>query len=242
MGSGSAHRSAPKDRLPGDSGSDKGFRQTQQGHAARVEDLAGPEQGTLAGQTAVVDEDGGIDRAVQDSGAQAGEQGAAVEQDQVELASQTGHQARPGGTGQEVAGTGDRGAERQDREVVVGGVDQGISQRQARLDHVVQSHLGTQAELAGEHRTGQVGIDEQGSAGSSGQGTGERQDERRPALGAVAAREQKDLDLLSVADRDQVLGQRLESLAVGPFEGADGLRPVEQGGGDSSMAQVRPGS
>ena len=90
--------------------SDERLGQAEQGDSAGLEDLAGAEDRALAGQAAVVDQDGGIDRAVEDRRAQAGEQGAAVEQDEVELAAEPGQGARPGR-----ARPGNRGAGRRRR-------------------------------------------------------------------------------------------------------------------------------
>ena len=100
--------------------------------------------------------------------------------------------------------------------------------RDAVLDHVVEPDLGPQPELPGEHRAGQVGVDQQGPPGAAGQGPGQGQDEGRPALGAVAAREEEDLQVLPVAGRDQGVGQPREPVAVAPLQGPDGRRPVER--------------
>ena len=107
----------------------------------------------------MVDEHGGIDRAMEDRRAQAGEQRAAVEEDQIELAAEPGQGARPGRSGQEFAGPGHGAAHRQDREVILGSIDQGIGEGSAALDHVIQAHLGAQAHEAREHRPGEVGVD-----------------------------------------------------------------------------------
>ena len=183
--------------------------------------------GALAGERTVVDQDCGIDRAVQDRGAEAGEERAAVEQDEVELAAKAGHDDRPAGAGEELARTPDRSAEWEQAQVVVGGVVDRIGQSMAIFDHVVEPHLGTETELPGEHRAGEIGIHEQAPPRPPRQGTGQGQDQRRPSLGAVAAREEDDLQVLLVTDGEQGVRQSLEPLPELPFHAEDRRRPLE---------------
>ena len=159
--------------------SNEGLGQSQQRDSAGVEDLAGAEQGTLAGQRAVVDEDRGVDRAVQDRRAEAGEEGTAVEQDQVEISAEPRQDDRPAGAGEKSRGrpTGARrgskrwssGASRSRRPAR----DPARSRRQARP--------GTRTELPGEHRAGEIRVHQQAPSGPPRQRQGEGEDQGRPS-------------------------------------------------------------
>ena len=94
----------------------------------------------------MVDQDGRVDGPVEHRGVQAGEHGAAVHQDQVELAAEPGHGARPARGAQEFAGASDGGAEGKDPEVVVGSLDQGIGQGVPLLDDVVEPDVEPQSQ------------------------------------------------------------------------------------------------
>ena len=148
---------------------------------------------------------------------------------EVELAAEPGEGAGPGGRGQEVAGPGDGRADRQDGQVIVGGVDQGVGQGLAALDHVVQPHLGPEAQQPREHRTGQVGVDQHGAAGVARQGAGQGQDEGRAALGAMATGEEDGPEVLAAPALDEPLGEPLEPVAPVALQGEDDGRPLQLG-------------
>ena len=65
--------------------------------------LRGPEDCTFTGDASMADQHRGIDRAMENGRAQAGEQRAAVNQDQVILAAQSSQRAGPGWACQEIA-------------------------------------------------------------------------------------------------------------------------------------------
>ena len=174
-----------------------------------------------------MNKDGGIDRAVQNRGAQTGEHGTAVNEHEVEFAAKPRHRARPAGTGQKVTRAGHGGAKRQNPQVVVWGLDQALGQGKTVLDHVFKTDLGTNAQEAREHRATQVGIDDDRATGPPRQCTGEREHQGRPALRAMTTREEQDLERLPLPCLDQPVGQLLEPLAPFPFQDLNDLRPDE---------------
>ena len=86
--------------------SDEGLGQSQQGDSPGLEHLTGAEDRALASHAAVVHQHGCVDRAMEDGRTQTGEEGAAVNQDQVELAAEPGEGTCPGGACQEIARAG----------------------------------------------------------------------------------------------------------------------------------------
>ena len=66
--------------------------------------------------------------------------------------------------------------------MVVRRVDQGVGQGEAVIDHVVEADFGAQAELSGEHRAGQVGVEQQGPPRPARQGAGQGQYQASSAL------------------------------------------------------------
>jgi hypothetical protein len=175
----------------------------------------------------MMNEDGRIDRAVQNRGAQTGEHGTAVNEYEVEFAAKPRHRARPAGAGQEDARAGHGGAKGQNPQVVSWGLNQALGESKSVLDHVFKTDLGVDAQEAREHRATQVGINDHGPTGPPRQCTAEREHQGRPALRAMTAREEQDLERLPLPCLDQSIGQLLEPLAPFPFQGLNDLRPDE---------------
>src|SRR5271166_18224 len=78
-----------------------------------------------------------------------------------------------------------------------------------------------------EHGTGQVGIDEDGPAGPPRQGAGQGQHQGGAAFGPMTAREQQDLDVLSVTRLDQAVGHLIEPVAPFALQNQDDPRPLK---------------
>ena len=138
------------------------------------------------------------------------------------------------------------GDDREDHEVVVGGLDEGIGQGRPALDHVVQANFGSEPKGPGQHRAAQVAIDQEGATGPTGQGPGERENQGRPPFGAVGAGEEQELRASLVASRDHGVGQGFEAVAVRSLQGSDRLRPgQDRGRGGLGLGrlnrEVRPG-
>ena len=56
--------------------------------------------------------------------------------------------------------------------MIVGRIDQCISERLAVFDHVIEPDLRAQAQQPGHHRAGQVGIDDEGANRAAARGRG----------------------------------------------------------------------
>ena len=106
-----------------------------------------PRKWRAARDERLVRTDRGVDRAVQDGGAQPGEEWAAVDQDEVELASEPGQDGRPGRTGNELARAGDRGAEGEETQVVVRRVDQRIGEKDVFYFRYSQGNYSTRSQF-----------------------------------------------------------------------------------------------
>ncbi len=88
-------------------------------------------------------------------------------------------------------------------------------------------HLGAEAQLPGQHGSSEVGVDQHGSARSSGQGLSQGQDQGCPPLGPVAAREEEHLQILAVAGLDQGIGKVIEAVAELTLQRADRGGPLQ---------------
>ena len=182
----------------------KRLGQPQERHAAGFENLACSQNRAFVGELAVLNQNCGIDRPVQDGGTQAGEKRAAVEENEVILASEPCHGAHPGGAREKVTGASDRGLQRQDRQVVIRRIDDGVGQRNSPLDNIIETDHGFEPQEPGEHGAREIGIHEQEAMRFASECAGKREQECRAALGSMATREENDLDILLALGVDEL--------------------------------------
>ena len=186
--------------------------------------------GALAGEAAMVDQHGGVDRAMEHGRAQAGEQRAAVQEDQVELAAEPGQGAGPGRSGEEVAGPGDGASDRQDGERWSSGASIRASER-ARPPSTTSS-----SPTSGRRPSSRASIGPVRSASTSTVRQAWR-DSARARVRTRVVRPSARWQLVKRMTRrfcrspalDQELGHPLEPVAPIPLQGQHDGRPLQLG-------------
>ena len=77
----------------------------------------------------------------------------------------------------------------------------------AAIREEVEPRRRPQAKLPAQHGAGQVGVDEHGPSRPPRKRPRQREDEGRPSLGTMAAREEEHLQVLAIAGLDECVGQ-----------------------------------
>jgi hypothetical protein len=166
--------------------------EAEDGDCGRFEDFAGTGDGAFGGDALMMDEDGGIDRAIHEDGIEACEEGSAIDEDEVEIEPEACHEAGPGGAGEEGAGAADSGAEGAESEGSAGLFEEDGIETNSAGEMIFQTVLRDETELASQAGTDEVGIDESGAEGEILEDACEGEEERGSSFRAEAAGEEDD--------------------------------------------------
>jgi hypothetical protein len=111
--------------------------------------------------------------------------------------------------------------------VVIWGINQRIGNSPIVLNHVIKANVRAYTQQSGYHRTGQIGIHEQGAIRVTGKSTRESQHECGSALSAMTARKEYDLEIPTLSRLEQELRHSLEAVAALPLKCEYRRRPLE---------------